>query len=193
VRESSALRSAGEPPALYYCVAGDVLLVSLDRATLETQISLVLDGGALGEGEQTQSALLYAPSQGERSWMNQALLGLVEWGALRNHQAAARQRQVLRQGLGAAWSQATDQRAVALRWMGRDPEVFQGGTWSLRNGIPHHSLYGDPGALALPRLPVEGTPISRALRRLQGAGLHLATEGQGDHRGLRVKVTLQKR
>lgn len=193
VREANALQSGEEPLALYYAIAGDVLLASLDRATLETQINLVLDQELLGPGEQTQSALLYAPSQGEHSWMNQVVLGMVEWGALRNHQAAARQRQVLQQGLGEAWSQARDPREVALRWMGREPEVFQGGTWSLRNGLPHHSLYGDLGAPTLPRLPIEGAPSSQALARLRSAGLHLAIEGQGEDRGLRLRVKLQKR
>ena len=182
--------------SFHYAVCADVLLASPDLATLQFAIDAVLDETApdiaeVADGGATQSHLGVAPGP-PGSWLRRVLMALVEVEALRQQEAAFRDLEVLVRGLGRL-PEPEERRRIALGYLGFEPATVQGGTFSLRGGQLHHSIYGSESQPIAPEIPVAEGRLTGLLSSLESLGLGVEIEGEGRTRGLRVLVDWRRR
>lgn len=175
-----------------YAIAKDVLLVSLDRATLEAAIDTVLAGQGpktdAGDGPPQQAMLVIKPRAGE-SWLVRTLLGMFEHLAIPRLRAARRGFEALARGQIAG---AQDDRERALRWLGAEPRGPHGRLLTLTEGQIQHPLYGTEVAPAWPAVPVPDSPIGAFLGGLESAHVTVGFDGEGLHRALVTTLSWRK-
>ncbi len=186
VEETLGATESSSGIKVHYVIVKNVLLLSLERATLEAQIDAVLDGRVPAKVDQekppadaAQAILALRPGKAD-GWLAKTVLGLLERGALSATRSSFRAWESLAVGAG-----ATPSPELARAWLGYVPAVGHGGAFSMKEGLVSHSLYGSEVAPKVPELPVEGSPVSAFVRKLDGLRMTLSFDGEGDHRGLK--------
>jgi hypothetical protein len=205
------------PFSLHYAVPGNVLVFAFERATMEERIDAVLDGRVAtspkaggaddSEGSQTadadsaaedpagdaweQSIFTYRPLA-RSSWLTQTLLGVLERGALFVHDSVIASYETLVRGLPGLELRDSEAgyRHIALRYLGVVPRNMHGKHPRLdeKTGLVTDPLYGSKVSRTLPPIPVEDSPVARALLALDEFEAAFALEEHGESRGLRVRL-----
>lgn len=199
VRETLSAADGIEGVAVHYAIPKDVLLFSLDRATLEAQIDAVLEGrvakmvASEDAAGAAQSVMAVRPSKGD-GWMARTLLGVLERGIVNSNRAGFRAFEALARGLGAKLpTDVAALQAASLGYLGYAPTTAHGGTFRVEDGQVVHSLYGTPiEPISLP-VPVPDSPVSAFVQSLDRLRLTLSFVGEGRHRGLATTLLWTRR
>ena len=125
------------------------------------------------------------------SWLTTSLLAAVERELHSEYTRAAYAYEDLARGLPGV---ITPENVATLGpvYLGFEPRAVHGGAFALQDGLVTHPVYGTFVDAVFPKLPIEGSPLTAALQSTQGVGASLDFEGQGNHRGLRVRAHLGK-
>ena len=178
--------------AIYYGVAKNVLLVALQREVLEDRISAVLEGNApiaskLSEGHQ----LLTTLKPNAHGVFRRLAALVLDREALAAHRSAARGTEILYRGLGAKAMQSTAKRALALRYLGYDPQSPQGG--SLRfteEGLVEHVGYGSALEPTIPDATDPSLALHQALKAIVSLAAGVKIQPRGNERELHGRSEL---
>jgi hypothetical protein len=170
---------------IYYAVAKDVLLVSLQRRILEQRIDDVLAGNRPKatpvDSRSTQLALDWSKKPG--SIFSAILSGLLERSALAAHAEACAGATLLALGFGEEAVNATDG-AVWLRYLGYEPLSPNGSGLRIEGGQCTHPVYGTDLEPALPAARDTTVPLHRAIDRLQRIRFGLGVVPRGSEQEL---------
>ncbi len=199
VRETLSAADGIEGVAVHYAIPKDVVLFSLDRATLEAQIDAVLEGrtakivASEDAAGAAQSVLALRPSKGD-GWMAKTLLGVLERGIVNSNRAGFRAFEALARGLGSKLpTDAEALQAASLGYLGYAPTTAHGGAFRVEDGQVVHSLYGTAvEPVSLP-VPVPDSPVSAFVQSLDRLRLTLSFVGEGRHRGLGTTLLWTRR
>lgn len=179
--------------AAYYALHNGAFVIAMDRPTLEIQLDRIVAGTWPGTATQTDAdTQAQAAAHLANSWLATTVLAMAETVIQREHARSARAHQELVQGLPGLTTSAQETQRLALIYLGLVPQSPHGGTFAYTNGWVSHSLYGSVLVPQLPGMPIEDSDLTRAIRATQSVGGQLDFEGEGNHRGLRVRVQLQR-
>jgi hypothetical protein len=179
---------------VFYALAKDVLLVSLDRATLDARIDDLLDGRMpqqAGRGD-VQSAIELAPDAA--GFMGRTLTALIEAQAYAAHTSASRSYEALARGLPGLPAEPNARRKLALAWLGHEPVSPFAGEFSIgERGLPTHSTRGSELEPIIPEGGDGPGSVLAVVNRLSRLRMTLAFEGKGAHRGLHSTFEWEER
>ncbi len=199
VRETLSRQDGETGVAVYYAIVKDVLLLSLDRATLEMQMDAVLDGRTpkVVSGDDVagsaQGVLALRPTSGQ-GWLARTALGILEKGIEASNHAAFRAFEGLARGLGDRLPGPGDaRRAVAMGYLGALPAIVHGGHFEMVDGLARHTLYGTETEPASLEIPTPASPVSAFIQDLDRLQLGVSIVGEGRHRGLATQVLWERR
>ena len=154
---------------MYYAILNDVWLISLRRDILMARIDDVLAGrvpkGSNLQRSPSQMALDFAPLLG--GWWQRAVRASLDTAAIDAHEHACIGFEGLARGLVNLPADPASRRELALRLVGYEPESPQGGTFSWRDGLCDHPVYGNP---IEPRAPDANDPDIPLHALLSGMG-----------------------
>ncbi len=188
VRETTSPGTKRNPVILSYATVGDVFILSLDRPTLEEQIDAFLDRNPSAATDH-QAVIAFRPDP-DKSWLGQTLLGLMEEPSYANHMIALRQWEVLEQGRGRLPDSPADRRNLAMTWLGHEPVGVHHQVYNKqKDGLFGCAVYGTIPAPTLPSLPVANSPLTQLIDDIGGLQSSLSFEGEGNHLGLRARIT----
>jgi hypothetical protein len=195
IREKVEAGSKASPLALYYALPRDVLVLALNRPTLEAQIEEVLGGrvpGADPKAPAAQAAVEVRPA-GPDGWLVRSGLALMESDAVEGNDAARLAEEALVRGRGAP-ADADAHRRAGLDWLGEEPVSPYGGAFKVGDhGVITHAVYGSALAPSIPEQPVPGGSADALLKRLASVRMSLGFEGEGDSRGLHAALSWANR
>lgn len=183
----------------WLAVVKGVLVVSLERGTLEGLIDAALAGelaprAAEGSaGAQVTGALRMEA----RSWVRRALLVALEGASVGRVRDERRLVEALALGLGVAWpggaagdaakvdAESEAARAAQARvWLGSAPRGAHGQMASVVDGVAVDPLYGTAHEPAWPTVPVAGSPLTAAVTGVAAVEVGVSVEGEGAHRAV---------
>ena len=181
--------------AVHYATVGDLFVISFERATLLGLIDRYLAGAApqastgppSGAADEDAQAILSVDPTGE--WLATTLLGMAESVLISRHTDITHDYELLWRGFGSRTLSPDDVRRLGVAYLGREPRSPHGGTFSIVDGFPTHSIYGDSVRPVMPDVPIADSPISQTLLRLGQLSMSVEFEGEGDHRGLHSRVS----
>lgn len=203
--------------ALYYATAKDVFLASLNRDVLEMQIDTVLDGhvarSAITRGEAPSPGAASVPGTAAAGatgaatgvdlrlsldepdgWLARAALGLLEHDVRTSLESAHLDLEALARGRGGLPQDPAALRALAMGWLGYEPQSVQGGAFTLgEDGLIRHSIYGSPAEPVFPAIPQEGALLTTLIRTLRSAATNVSFEGKGRTHGLHARFEWSRR
>lgn len=177
--------------AVHYATVNNVFVISFNRPTLLTLIDRYLagDGPELSTGppsaagpQDTQAT--FSLDASEAGWLTKTLLGIAESEIIRHHPGVVEDVEVLWRATGSV--ESIRERGVAF--LGYEPRSPHGGTFSVVDGFPTHSLYGDLIRPVIPPVPIEGSPVSDVLTRVQRLNMTVEFDGEAEHQGLHTTI-----
>jgi|GEM_PF-1151303 len=177
------------PLSIYYAIAPNTLLISLNYTTLTSLIDAVLDGKSprtpTDPAVSSQSELRLSMGEPEGG-LALSIMGFLEHAARVQHGRAQRDLDVLVRGLGTL-PQGDVLRQAGLGYLGFEPRSVHGGDFAMADGWLTHSLYGNVLAPRTLAIPVKGSPATRLIQGLKELEMSLGFEGEKESRGLHVK------
>lgn len=175
---------------IFLGVAGETLVVGVERPVFEAAVDRVLDGGAPGAGETerfAQATLRLAPSAG--GWIERALLGAVERFAIRRINPAREAFAAVARGT-ALLEAGPARDAALLRWLGLVPSGPHGDRPTLdAKGAVLLPRYGTATVPRWPALPVKGDPLT-TLRALEA---RVGFDDTSGRTALRLELSWRRR
>lgn len=179
--------------AVFYAVHDGNFVASTERVTLEVQLDRILDkqwpAPATAADSDTQAQL--GIELGD-SWIATSALAMTDHFIQMEHARSARAYEELVYGLPGRIQSDEDLKRLGIVYLGLEPRSPHGGVFSVLDGWANHTVYGSILAPRLSELPIKDSDLTRAIRktsRLEGA---LDFEGEGNHKGLRVRFELER-
>jgi hypothetical protein len=191
IHDKSDSRSK-EELTVSYAIVKDVLVVSLDRATLERQIDSVLDGNVPDSKQgDIQSAIELRPASG--GFLSRTLMGVIETEALHAHDASLLAYEALARGIPNLPTDRAAVRTLALGYLGTEPVSPFAGEITLTNGLATHSTRGTAVEPIVPAVPEGNGSVLEVVKNIERLSVGIGFEGKGDERGLRTRIEWQRR
>lgn len=182
---------------LWYAVAGDRLVVGVERATFEALLDAALDGAlpaVSAEGGLLGAALTVRPAARD-GWLVRTLAAVLEAASIGRIEAARRALDALAAGRGlpASTDPAVIERALLDR-LGLVPEGPHGRRPTVgEDGRITHPLYGTALAPEWPALPVPDSPLSALVEALAELAVRVHFEGAAIDRALVLHLRWARR
>ncbi len=181
---------------IHYATVDDVFVVAFNRATLLGLIDRCLAGdmpkaptGPPSAAAEHDAQAVINVNPGPGGYLAKTVMGVAEIVLLAKHGQIMDDYEVLWRGLGGGGALTADAlREFGVAYVGREPRSPHGGTFSIVDGFPTHSVYGDSVRPIMPEVPVAGSPITDVISRLGALRMTLEAEGEGDSRGLHTTV-----
>lgn len=179
--------------AVFYAVHEGHFVASTERVTLEIQLDRILDkqwpAPASNVDSDTQAQLEVKLGD---SWLATSLLAMTDHFIQMEHARSARAYEELVLGLPGRIQDAEDVKNLGLVYLGLEPRSPHGGAFSMVDGWANHTVYGSVLAPRLSELPIKDSDLTRAIRNTARLGGSLDFEGEGNHKGLRVRFELSR-